>query len=197
MRCIILAAAVAFTATTAHATKFNADGAYAGPRAAAYASRTPYGVYVPKIYRPRGKLGLRGPYYPYISPSVVDLPGIRKPGVDVETTNEVDTRNTNIGNLAVGEPRGRQTGGVDTWEIRKSIVEAAEWEALGSAAAGGSKVAEGIILRREQRRIGVESGARFLDVTEDMRVLDEERTFLREAEGRGRNPHILYLGYDD
>lgn len=75
--------------------------------------------------------------------------------------------------------------------------------AAGLAASGGGEGAAGvrrtlgdIAAAREAERLSQRTGSRYLYVDEDLRELATERRALRKAEGRGRNRHILYLGFD-
>lgn len=75
-------------------------------------------------------------------------------------------------------------------------------EAAGLAATGGGegaahtrKVLTEIAAAREADRLSRRTGSRYIYVDEDLRELSDERRALRRAEGRGRNPHVLYLGF--
>ena len=54
-----------------------------------------------------------------------------------------------------------------------------------------------IIAERETERRERRSGARVAAVDPVLADLAAERDALRDLEGRGRNPHILYLGFDE
>lgn len=90
----------------------------------------------------------------------------------------------------------------ENWRLRRSL--APDLDALGLAATaegrGGAELREligAIVARRDRQWQEQVSGARVVTVEPYQRELDTERTAIRKLERRERNPHILYLGFDD
>ena len=88
------------------------------------------------------------------------------------------------------------------WALRGSMMP--DLSALGMAAAGnGPGAAElreligAIVARRDRQWQERLSGARVVQVDEYQLDIDRERRAIRRLENRERNPHILYLGFDD
>ena len=88
-------------------------------------------------------------------------------------------------------------------EVPTQRLTDAALEAAGVAASGGGEGAAqtrrllaDIAAAREADRLSRRTGSRYIYADDDLRELAGERAALRREEGRGRNPHILYLGFD-
>ena len=142
--------------------------------------------------------GLRRGYYPGYG-----YPGYGLGGTDNNVTVSPNNVNTNIVGGGGGGGSAEPPVVVREVEPRPRPSDVA-LQSAGAAAAGGGagshklrNVISSILLEREAERISKRSGSQHLYVTDEMRALAEERAALREAEGRGRNRHILYLGFDE
>ena len=145
----------------------------------------------------QGRFGFGFPYYgaPF---------GTGFGGDNTARSSSEATASPRVGTAIINAPGGGQ-GPTTSPTVRVPLPRAADTalEAAGLAASGGGegaahtrKVLADIAAAREADRLSRRTGSRYIYVDEDLRELADERRALRKEEGRGRNPHILYLGFD-
>ena len=114
------------------------------------------------------------------------------------------TASPRVGTAIINAPGGGQPAAASpTVRIPTPRLSDTALEAAGLSASGGGegaaevrKVLSDIASAREADRISRRTGSRYIYVGDELRELAAERRALRRSERRGRNPHILYLGFD-
>lgn len=166
------------------------------PRAGVF--RPGFGPFATFPYGRHGRFGFGFPYYG--TPFGTGFGGDTTARASAEAT-----ASPRVGTAIINAP-GNGQGATTAPMLQVPQPRAADTalEAAGLSASGGGegaahvrKVLADIAGAREAERLSRRTGSRYIYVDRDLRELANERRALRREEGRRRNPHILYLGFDE
>ena len=83
------------------------------------------------------------------------------------------------------------------WRLRGSTNHAHTFDRIAERGGSLSRTLVRRVAAREARRLNRASGSLIEAINPQLKELAEERDYIRELKGKGRNKHITYLGFDD